>query len=404
MLVVSSDGCIYCGALLGPDTREAHVIPSALGGKLSSRRICCSGCNNAVSGIENGLCRVLRGLTAMAGVRTGRGKKAPSLLMADPQHGPLEAWGGHPKFLGTPPKVQPRHDGQVRFKIFAADLDSAAFDMAHLLRRLGKTPDDLEAGRLVTLTASERITFLDHPWEFDASFDVDEHARVFVKMALELLAVHRPVLARRPELRDLAAFVRSGAGSVNVSADTMTPGPLGTMRPFWRSCEVWSAGRDLIAKVALFGAYSVSVALTPEWRGEPVTAAQVVDPVAGQVLFDGAFSAEGPLPSGWPERGLDLAAYQVRMTELARALDARMREVTAKTSAKALMETWTADLRGRAPSPEDFARLETLVEEKCERLRGRRSETVPIDTADLFRRVRHHYERLEREHGPALKR
>jgi hypothetical protein len=340
----------------------------------------------------------------MAGIRTGRGKKAPSLQVTDPQHGALEGWGGHPTFVGMPPTVLPPEDGRARFKVSAVDLDSAAFDMAQLLRRLGKTPDDLETGNLVTLAASDRITFLDHPWEFDASIDVDEHARVFVKMALELLAVHRPELARRPEFRDAVAFVRFGAGSVDVRADTMTAGPLGTVRPFWHSCEVWSAGSNLIAKMTLFGAYPVSVALTGEWGGAPVTAAHAVDPVAGRVLFDGASSDEGVLPTGWPNRGLDPDVFQVRMDELARALGARMREVTAKTSAKALMEKWTLDLGGREPSLEDFARLEALVERERARLRGRRPEAAPVDAADLLRRVRQQYENLGREHGPAKKR
>jgi len=75
----------------------------------------------------------------------------------------------------------------------------------------------------------------------------------------------------------------------------------------------------------LIGAYPVSVALTAEWLGEPVTAAYGVDPVAGRVLFDGAFSEQGLLPAGWPERAADLDVFQLRMNELARAFDARMR-------------------------------------------------------------------------------
>ncbi len=402
--VMYSEHCIYCGGALGPDTQEAHIIPSALGGKLRSRLICCSECNNAISPFEKGLCDALRGLTAMAGVRTGRGKRSPPLRVVDPQHGPVDAWGGHPTFLGAPPDVRPAQDGQTRFHLHGGDIHTVARDVAHLLRRFGKTPDDLEAGKGVVFAGTESITFLQNGFEFDGSLDLDQHARVFVKMPLELLAVCRPLLARRPELRVAATFSRYGTSPADVSADTMTLGPLGgCARPFWHSCEVWSAGTNLIGKVVLFGAYPVSVALSAEWRGEPVTAVHVVDPVTGRVHLHGASSEDGPLPAGWPMRGADLDVFQAHMNELGRALRSRMREVTIKASAKALMRQWVEGLNGRTPGNEDVAHLNKLIEDEGTRLRSRRSESAPLNTADLLRRVREEYERMERVHGPARK-
>jgi hypothetical protein len=68
---------------------------------------------------------------------------------------------------------------------------------------------------------------------------------------------------------------------------------------------------------------------------------------------------------------------------------------------KTMTERWRQELGGRPPGQEDLARLQTLVDEECDRLRNRREETVPIATADLFPLVRQHYERLERERGAA---
>jgi hypothetical protein len=160
----------------------------------------------------------------------------------------MTIWGGHPAFVGAPPAVSPPQDGQVRFHVSAANVDSAALDIAHLLRRFGKTPDDLEGGKAVTFTGTEGLFFLDERVEFDAGIDIDDHSRVFVKMPLELLAAHRPALARRGELRSAAAFVRFGEGSVDVRADTTTLGPVGGVRPFWHSCEVWTSDTNLIGK------------------------------------------------------------------------------------------------------------------------------------------------------------
>ncbi len=77
-----------------------------------------------------------------------------------------------------------------------------------------------------------------------------------------------------------------------------------------------------------------------------------------------------------------------------------MRDVTAKRCSRNLMERWRREMGGREPGPQDFERLQTLVEEECGRLRSRRPETAPLPLADLFRLVRQHFERLEREHGP----
>jgi hypothetical protein len=147
----------------------------------------------------------------------------------------------------------------------------------------------------------------------------------------------------------------------------------------------------------------VTVALTSEWSGEPVTVAHVVDPVTGGVLFEGAGPQDGPCPDTWPKRSLEVDVFVARMKELARAFDARMMEVTAKASATALSKEWTATLGGRPPDQEDFARLDKLIEAECARLRNRRPETTPLQSTELFRRVREQYERLEREHGPATK-
>ncbi len=61
--------CICCRGHLGPDTARAHVIPQCLGGRLWSTSICCTGCNNALSKLENDLCSALREPSAALGAR-----------------------------------------------------------------------------------------------------------------------------------------------------------------------------------------------------------------------------------------------------------------------------------------------------------------------------------------------
>src|SRR4051794_8020065 len=100
--------CIYCGERLGPDTRRAHVIPAALGGRLADRDFCCDVCNNEISAVERSLCKVLQPLTAMIGVRRGDKRRSPSLQVHDPDQGRVSVWGGHPKTIGMFPRVAKR--------------------------------------------------------------------------------------------------------------------------------------------------------------------------------------------------------------------------------------------------------------------------------------------------------
>lgn len=69
--------CIYCREALTPVTREAHYIPSAIGGRLSSRTVCCDLCNNGFRPIEGAFCDALADLTALVGVVRGERWQAP---------------------------------------------------------------------------------------------------------------------------------------------------------------------------------------------------------------------------------------------------------------------------------------------------------------------------------------
>lgn len=54
--------CYLCNQSLNNEKPE-HIIPNAIGGKLKSRYVLCSKCNNAYSDIDNKLCLDLKLLT-----------------------------------------------------------------------------------------------------------------------------------------------------------------------------------------------------------------------------------------------------------------------------------------------------------------------------------------------------
>lgn len=46
---VAGRTCLFCGSVLGPATKEEHVIAEKLGGRLSSKQVTCSACNERAS-------------------------------------------------------------------------------------------------------------------------------------------------------------------------------------------------------------------------------------------------------------------------------------------------------------------------------------------------------------------
>lgn len=72
--------CIYCHEPLGPKTREAHVIPRCLGGRLASKTMCCNDCNNALSRFESILCMDLRTLSAALAARNAQNQPITAMV------------------------------------------------------------------------------------------------------------------------------------------------------------------------------------------------------------------------------------------------------------------------------------------------------------------------------------
>ena len=313
--------CIYCSAELGPGTRAAHIIPSALGGRKKSKDFCCTACNNAISPLERSLCEALRPLAARIGVRGDRGR-SPSAKVLDARQGPLEVWGMQAKPVTRPPMPIAVAGNFVVLSGGAPDQAGMARQLAHVLRRAGKTPADFAKGD-VKLIAGKHLGFLGGA-EFSVTLGHPEHLRAVAKMVVELLAVHSPDLARRPELQRARDFVLNGAPILQVLPDAATVGLIHKSTPPAHLCEVWTSGANVIGRVVLFGLYPFTVPLTTLWMSHPFCAAYQVDPLDGRVLFDYAGRADGPLPRAWPRRTWDARAEQEYRDRFKETMQARM--------------------------------------------------------------------------------
>lgn len=57
--------CIFCGKTLSSNEKPEHIIPNAIGGKLTASSIICSDCNNKYSYLDKNLCEDLQHFTAI---------------------------------------------------------------------------------------------------------------------------------------------------------------------------------------------------------------------------------------------------------------------------------------------------------------------------------------------------
>jgi hypothetical protein len=71
--------CIFCDSDLIPGTKPEHILLDALGGKKTTRRAICSGCNNMFGGtIDQALANQVQVLRNLLQFGSGTGRPPPS--------------------------------------------------------------------------------------------------------------------------------------------------------------------------------------------------------------------------------------------------------------------------------------------------------------------------------------
>lgn len=270
--------CIYCLAELSTKTRWAHVWPASLGGKLKSRVICCNECNNTISTSERSLFEALRHPFASVGAVNDQREPVEVLIEHEGRdfllaNGVADLQAGDVRFDPSTPKV---------IVPLPAGLSEQATRAAKALWRHGLGANDVHKFHI---EPNDQIpTLPDEPTanEYDVSVGRKiEHKRVFVKMALELLAFHRHELAIRDELSRARGFARYGTGDLRSKVDTRSRGsglvPFGELPEVFNAVETWTNGTSVSFRVIFLGPFMFTGILTSEWLGEPFRAAYAFD-------------------------------------------------------------------------------------------------------------------------------
>jgi hypothetical protein len=271
------------------------------GGRLAPRDTVCSGCNNALGPIEDNLRDSLS--HSFASVGATNDDRAPIEVTIEFAGRAFRLADGNAELQvgGT------RFDREAKSMIvpLAAGFDNQVESLAKAMWSHGLGPDDVHRLNLAPGDPEPELpvgpTRHDHDLSLGGSI---EHKRVFVKMAIELLAVHRHDLAMRGELSQARRFVRHGGGTVRSKPDSRSPGSglidIGSLPEVYNAIEVWSFGNSVFFRVVFLGPLVFTGMLTAAWLGDRFRAVYAFDARnPAKRIADGIELCDGPNLAVW---------------------------------------------------------------------------------------------------------
>ena len=273
--------CVYCDQNQFASGRGSieHVILSSLGGKKSSRNICCEACNNFLGiEIDARLAKQFHFFCTMMGVKTGRGKDAPTLtgmLTAGSESFDLLS-GGASRLSASKVEIE-EGENSFTISVTAKNEDAALYFMRQRLKSFGKDIPDLPS------PSATSVTSFPEPIKHSLTIDQEEY-RSIAKMGLTYAAtLIAPERLRSEQFAQVRLFIKGDNLSnefvriepVDVLPASPTINDLNHRIFFYASEEKKAA----VALLQIFGYFTFSIVLSDSWTGSSIAKAHVIDPV-----------------------------------------------------------------------------------------------------------------------------
>lgn len=277
--------CVYCSEIQFSEGKgsEEHVILSSLGGRKSSRNVCCEACNNRLgSEIDQPLANALVSITNALDITTGRNKPSPTLRRAVTYEGKEYDVGPGTKLSLSKQNVllsEDKETGEVEVSITARDESSAKKLLNQVYSKYGRSIEDFES------LPAQRIREPAPPIHYKISLGEPIHFRSIAKMLLTYLAtMTNPQRIRGEAFRELADYINGiNDGFDEVRYDFVTPLP---EEPFLHSINhrififASSKRKIVLGVLELFGELRWSIPLTYSWDGPDLAKAYAINPLS----------------------------------------------------------------------------------------------------------------------------
>lgn len=273
--------CLYCTNAqfeLGKGSEE-HVILSSLGGKKSSRNICCEACNNKYGGeIDVVLSKEFHFFCTMIGIRTGRGKDAPTQLkILTTENEKYDLLPGGKNRLSDNTVEFTDGENSSTVSITARDEETALKLLNVALRKYGKDLKDLSSVSGINITG--------YPDPMTGRISIgQEFYRSIAKMALTYVAtLISPKRLRGEEFLKITSFIKGEHTSndyVRIESANVFPSAPGIDELNHRIFFLATAEKKrAIVLLELFGSFRFSVLLSDVWSGESSAKVHVINPI-----------------------------------------------------------------------------------------------------------------------------
>jgi HNH endonuclease len=219
--------CIFCDAELGENTKPEHVLLNALGGRMTTKRVICSECNNLFgSGIDKALTDQAATFRNLLQLESGSGSTAPIIKNVKAGDQTLNLRGdGEIELVRKPFLTTPNPDGSVKVQINARSVEELERLIPHVAASLKMPEQKLReqmAGAIASVTEQRPNTI-----HFPTSFGGVDAIRSATKACLVLWTT---LMGNDEVRRDVYAavrrFVTEGDDGFNRSRVSLDARPL----------------------------------------------------------------------------------------------------------------------------------------------------------------------------------
>ena len=277
--------CIYCMTEQFDQGKgsEEHAVLSSLGGRKSSRSICCQKCNTELGNeIDEPLAEGLRIISTFFGIITGRGKEAATLKSYGTHNGRSFDLLPGGRVEQSRVKIDRQVDeekGIANISVSARNVDEAKKLLKQQLKSFGKGIEDFQIGGI-----TESV---EYPKSISGSIDlglVSQH-RSIAKTALTYIATMiSPERLRSGCFSNIIEYILGNEeASDSISMTSVNFPPLPNISDAQHRVII-SASEDkkmAIGLVELFGSLKFKIALTDCWEGPNLQKGYAVNPLNG---------------------------------------------------------------------------------------------------------------------------
>ena len=181
--------CIFCEHVLDKNTKPEHVMHGALGGRMETRRVLCSDCNNNFGGgIDKVLTEQFEVIRNQFQMKSGSGKTAPMMRKVQAGSQRINIHGdGRLEVVARPFNITKHPDSRFELQIMTSSLEEIRRHIPNIAAALGISEE--EVSRLIAGANAKMVEYRPPTVQLGMTLGGPEALRSVAKACLVLWAL-----------------------------------------------------------------------------------------------------------------------------------------------------------------------------------------------------------------------